>query len=685
MKLRLTWLLVFALGLILVACGGSEAEPTEAPPEPTATEAAEEPTNTPEPEPTNTPEPEPTATDEPEPTEEPEPTATPEPEPTATPEPEPTEETAMMFGDDAQTYVDEALDFSFDYPAGWFADSMMGLFIFVSSADPMAEDVDDSEVAGMIMFVVPNEEDIAPEDMFGEAFEQLDFSEDEVTVLDGPREVEVDGIAGQGITFETEEGDLVLTGDMNIIADDDVIYMFIGVSPSDMIEDNQPIFDAILASAQLGEPDFDLAFGDSMFDIDGPELGPAEYQLGDLETIYALETAGTTVFSYTLEADTDYIFYAQGDDSTDLVLTLNGPSGEFINDSDMTGGGGPEALVVSTQDAGEFQVVVEEFFGSSLNASVVGADLSNGESAEIAEDGGEVVVVLETSDRPRLLFVSGTDDMDLLITNDSELYADEGFTGESELLFVPSGEGQTLFIRDFGSATGTVTYSVVDLDDGFRADELSDDGFDGFGGFGIDVSTAVAAEVDVVLEAASEEPVVYSFDLEGETDYFVFFTTENGDIDAVIEVGDSEGTSLDRVDDGFGGEPEALLFTPEMGGTYVVKVEGFLGPIEGRVVVVPVEEVVSAEFGSAEDIIQVAVPASEMVTALVVLPSESLDPVIDSDLGVYVDDSASGGAETAVFLPSDVDGTATIELFSDAQGTIDYALVTLPAEMAPSE
>ena len=295
-----TSLLLLTLVLSLPACGKKEPTPTPVPPVPTPVP----PTFTPIP-PTATPTPvPPTATPTPVP-----PTATPTPVP---PVPTPTPATLRL----TTEYIDEQAGLSLLLPEGWAAISFFGTTLIGESEDALGNAMTD-EMPDLVAIVVtgsPEDLDVdltdmeSPADLFKEA-EALSLGED--VEIGEVKELEVDGypaaaaeitnVALDGNSEEPMNGYFMAV----ILADQDRIAMFVGVTTPERWEKELPTFKAIAASLTFVEPKaaelptVDVKLTDEPFvnEAKGYRIAyPDGWEVMDLSTMIDMGTNSVTAF-----------------------------------------------------------------------------------------------------------------------------------------------------------------------------------------------------------------------------------------------------------------------------------------------------------------------------------------------------------------------------------------------------
>ncbi len=168
----------------------------------------------------------------------------------------------------------------------------------------------------------------------------------------------------------------------------------------------------------------------------------------------------------------------------------------------------------------------------------------------------------------------------------------------------------------------------------------------------------------VVRAATMVEGLTQRFVFSGLADRPVMLLAQpaDEDLDLILTVYDLDDNELATIDEGFSGEVEYLIFTPEADGDYVVEVGEFLSGGDYYLGVLPLEdegpgillaETTSVASGGEVNYTLTAAPGEAIL--FVIEPEEDLDAEYDiyddaDNLLVEVDENFSGEPEAAIFV-----------------------------------
>lgn len=275
--------------------------------------------------------------------------------------------------------------------------------------------------------------------------------------------------------------------------------------------------------------------------------------------------------------------------------------GEAVEEPEVTNTEGP------TMD-GSTMLSVGDIFASPLNEDGQRDFFFNGQAGET------VTFTIEPQDDAMDLVMEIFDaDLNSLVRQDNE------FSGDPEVvIFTPLADG-TYFIRvsDFYGATGSFNVTAV-----AGAVESTEP-----------ISETISLETGQLTEGAlTGAPRYYAFTgTAGQPTTILLLPTE--DLDATIAILGSDGTILvDEIDEGFSGDPEAVTFTPDADGEYLLLVDAFSTPQgDFNLFIFDSENSLKVEGTVPDNSFQnyrVCVPANATLI-VAVLPVGSLDPVIN--------------------------------------------------------
>ena len=136
--------------------------------------------------------------------------------------------------------------------------------------------------AAFIGMAMPTE-GLTLEDTFEEAIGQTGFDEENVTFVGEPSEVMIDGNRGIQRNLELVQDGMPLTGKLTMVENGDFFNLLLTIVSEDEEADYWPQLDAIVASAELSEPNLEGMF----------EGFVDEFGTGDMEDAAAVAaTAG---------------------------------------------------------------------------------------------------------------------------------------------------------------------------------------------------------------------------------------------------------------------------------------------------------------------------------------------------------------------------------------------------------
>lgn len=588
--LKRLWLIVL-LTALLAACGGEQA------PEPTAT-VTPLPSATPAPTNTNTPVPSPT----PAPTNTP--TPTPTPEPSATPD-------ALAGG---QEYEIATIGVTLTYPEGWVAEDFLGILtIIADSPETAATGLETDQLTeGAVMLVFGGPDD-------GEEMLTMDdlFDDPNVTVIEGPEPVTINGAQGMRVLARDTSNDDDLTVLALFLQINDWTYVFVGVTPTFQADEFVPLLEATMRSAEFGEPTgYDGFLGGAMpTDI-------SDLAVGDV--VEDTVTEDGRGFAVNLAADQQYLIAAGG--SGDLVLTVYDATGASVASVDDSLSGELELLVWQPPAAGVYTIGVRNFsVGATgdLLLTVQEADPVVGTSVTFTADGATVPVVYAVSE--------DGDDLVLEVSADSgdddPIAVDDSISQPEVLVLADLAPGSyTADARGFADLVDDYTLIVVLLDARFAA-------YGGERGFGGDVGREPAAIAGplglnaVTTYAFPATSAVFEATVSADTTY-VIAVTGSDQTDMVISVTDADGFELARADRTGLDQVEVLAWTAEEAGTWTVTVEDFYGDpstyaIAFYAVTDPLaSETVNVTVGGARHTVVVVIPVDDSDLTLTVLDDD---------------------------------------------------------------
>lgn len=422
--------LFLLLALPALACSalGSDATVT-----PVATSTAEATATT---APTNTPEA--TATLEP--------TAT--PEATETPEPTPTAEIDANFID----YESGVNGVSFSYPGDW---SILDLFFLaVASDDTLLEDtsgVDDGAV--IVIFAGDSDETPAgdPESLLEEAAPGSEFQD--VTIIDGPTETEIQGQPATLVTFEAiaDDGTAITIRLANIVSGPRTAGV-IGITPTAVADNYLPTIEAVINSIELFEPTEEDPFGGLVGGDEPPAEELIPFGPGEIATGSVAE-GGFQDYQFTGIAGAPIVVALQPAEDFDVILEIFpvGDENSLLADVDTGFPSEPEVLVFTPEADGDYFARVSGFAGTAGDYLITMFDPSQGVTLEgaVADDeaaefrvcvpAGEllIAVVFPDEDFDPVFNLNGPGGGQLL----DEI--DNGASGDPEVIFYTGGVDST--------------------------------------------------------------------------------------------------------------------------------------------------------------------------------------------------------------------------------------------------
>ncbi len=494
-----------------------------------------------------------------------------------------------------QTYDNEALGVSFEYPADWYAEEIFSLFTVVSS---VPFDIADESDEGVGMFVTVDlaEDEGTVDEQFAEAMADLESGEAEgVTLLGEPEDILVDGKPAKRMTASIEEEESGQVSRIVLVDNGDSVVSFISFAPLDEWEDSVAILDAIVDSAEIGEPDFDAvgnifdevvedAF-DEAFDESGGEsvIVPTDITAGEIGIGYTIQAVDDVFVAYSLTGGVNYYFVTQALAMGDITLALIDANGSKRADIDNSSSGGSELLSFTPEEDGEFTLQVGEYSGDPQAFNLQVLEIAEWDSAELSADSDtDHVIELAPSSGAQMLIVIPSDLMDVGISGDSgspdiDFYVDRGFEGEPELLIIPPSESSDRVVEIWSiDVDGIVEFALVPLDDAFLPSESG-------------IIELYNAETQTLFGQSTLTNQLF-FDVSDKSALTLRFSGQAGrelavridpdeELDAVIEFYNDIGALLFDIDDGLSGEPELASIRIETAevSEYVVSLGGWLG------------------------------------------------------------------------------------------------------------
>jgi hypothetical protein len=216
---------------------------------------------------------------------------------------------------------------------------------------------------------------------------------------------------------------------------------------------------------------------------------------------------------------------------------------------------------------------------------------------------------------------------------------DDGFSGEpEEIVFAAPADGEYVVrARGFAGAAGSYVLTIAAGGSVDQAEGL----------------TPMALQTAYNEELAGE-PAGYLLSLTAGQMIPIILIPETEDQDLVLAIYDLFGNQLARVDEGFSGEPEGLLFQPDADGDYEVRVDAF-GTDEGGYMLMAFDPELAFQLDdevgddAAVDY-RMCVPAGASLVAMA-LPEDGFDLTITllgpggGNLTDDIDDGFSGEAE----------------------------------------
>ncbi|MEM7331561.1 MAG: hypothetical protein AAF490_05690 [Chloroflexota bacterium] len=586
-RLTLLSLMLLTASMLLAACGGGD-EPTS------ETGRTDETTDTTEATDDSSSEQVDATTDEPEeePTEEP--TAVPEPteEPTAVPEPteepmeEPTPEPAADFALTGE-FNSPAGGFSLNHPSEWLAQDLFGFVVLVSDEELLeADDFGSDGAAALIVSGTQEELEISDDDLEGalnEGFEQMDFGDGEV--LEEPQIVNINGQEGARMVVNIVD-DIEVTSVIYVLFSGERVAIFMGMSPPVMAEENIPLFDAMVQTLVLSEPEED-AF-ETGIDLGGPGVGEVEGFLlfGD-DVIGTIGESGSSTWDFVgIAGETVDILVLPSSDDLDVVVDVVDIDGNSIlpNGAVDDAFGAEEILGLEIVESGTFYVVVSGFDSTDMGeynlifneAGAVAVESGGGDSssgldpvsAGVVSYGQSIVgaVTAETA-LPSYAFTGSAGDIVSVVVDpvaELDVVVDVIDSLGNSIIFAGSDNnfGQEILMVELPE-DGEYRVVVSAFDETVTGEfEVT------LGGPGGSVIFA-----DDQLEEDAEEHAFPFNALEG--DIVNLVVIPDGEFDAVIQLFDEDtDEELYRIDRSFGNE--ALGYIIPESGNYYFLITGFV-------------------------------------------------------------------------------------------------------------
>lgn len=638
-RLLLTVTLVVVMGLLLVACGGSE-EPT------------------PVPEVVNTPIPPP-------PTDTPVPTATPEPE----------------VGADFVPFESAEGGFSLRYPDGWFTNELFGFAMFASHEE-LLDAPDPGEEGGIAVVLagdVSEYETSDPVALLNTSSADMDIASD-AEITEGPTAVTINGQdAATAVIKGTSDNGTPLAAFITVIINGDRVAIVMAVTPAESEAEYRPIFDAITNSVEVGVPTAPV--------IDIPDVGPSEGVLlyGQTKT-GTIPVDGSAAWDFIgLEGEAIDIIVRPQVDELDAVFDILDESGTSILDGEIDDSFGDEELRgLTLPSSGAFTIFIRGFAGSGgdYEVTLAEAGAATGSSTEGAIGYGDLMTgSIVSGESASWSFVGQANDfVDITVAPfDFDLVVDVlDSRGVSILNEGPADDSyDTEFIRVLPlPEDGTYTVVVTGFEGEFGDYEITVDLSNG----GLPGSIIFAA--DTLEEDETEDGHAFPFTaLTGEV--VKFYVDPEFGFDTVIEiVNDDTDEVLEEIDATTGFE-EAIFTVPEDGNYYflVKGFEGAFGAYEATLLgsdfvifELAVGDGVIGRFGSDGIIDYLYRGAAGETVIFTVETEDDLDLMLAmTDLNdnalLTVDEFVAGGTETLSYtFTEDLIVFLTVSEFNASQG-----------------
>lgn len=469
-------LLLVGILALLVACGGSDPEPTATPePQPVATEAPPEPTVEPTTVPTEVP-----------------PTA--EPEPTAAPVAD-VDVTGFALLESPEG------GYSIQHPSEWIAQGFFGVNLIASDATLLDDPSQVEEGAVIIAIGSPitdlGEGITTPTDAMDEAMTQFDLGGSDMTVVEGPTETTINDLPAaisrlEGAADDGTELSMIVAVVFNEEAQQAVILF--GATPIGQETDYIPTLNAIINTVQVFAPTV-VETDPITPDVEGLTIEGA-LVLGETSEAVVAEN-GSSGWTFTGVAGTAVdIIVEPTDDELDAVVDVQDstgasilPDGEVDDEFDRE-----EILGVAIPADGEYTVVVRGFAAggggytvsvseagtASSTGPVVGtgggtlaygdtasATLGSGEVATWTFEGGErdVVDVVATPEDDMDIVLDIVDSAGNSILDDGELDASFG-EEHARLITLPADGTYTIVIKGFADDSGDYDVTLTAANNG---------------------------------------------------------------------------------------------------------------------------------------------------------------------------------------------------------------------------
>ncbi len=349
--------------------------------------------------------------------------------------------------------------------------------------------------------------------------------------------------------------------------------------------------------------------------------------VGDPETLTFVPTISAT---YYLAVSA----YGAGTGSFQLdVVGLANPSGDFVADDTST------SATVSAPGT-EWGSIDSAGFAGGDDSDWYAVRLSAGTTYRIDLDGASTLDPVL-----RLFDGSGSTLLDS---------ADSGYLGQSEYLyFAPATSGNYyLAVDGYGQTTGAFNLSVTQVSGG-GGNNNDTVGDTVASSASINLGAAQAAHVDGFINSGADADW-YGVQLVAHTTYA--FNLGSFELDAVLQLHDAQGSTLDYVDNGWQpGDSEYLQFTPEASGNYYIDISGY-GDSVGDFLLDVYALTASNSVDTVGD-----TPATAAVGALA-LGGNSVRGIVDSadDTDVYALSLSAGTTYWFDLASSTLDGTLSV-------------------------
>jgi hypothetical protein len=496
------------------------------------------------------------------------------PEPTATP-------------DAAAGFIDFSSaegGFTARYPSDWFINDRAG-FTTVASSEDLLDGGEPGDKGAMAMIVADDGDEFSGSDPVASLNTLLeDFYEaDNAVVVEGPAAAVLNGQSGAtAIGTGTSDSGTPFVAYFATLASGRRTVAFIGTTPAASESEFKPVFEAMVNSIEVGEPEATTT-----------ELPATEGFLlyGDT-VVSAVTEAGPSVWSFIgIEGEVVDITVRPLDDELDAVVDLLDESGASLLEAELDDSFDTEQLIGFPLDVsgeifisvrgfadsvGQYELTVAESGGAPMGGETfaVAGSLSYGDSVNStiageaasvwAFDGtaGDVInITVEPLDDELDVVIDVLDASGVSVLANGEV--DDSFGTEEIIgLNLPSSGSYSIASRGFAGSTGNYRLTVVEAGsfDGTGGQLAYGDLVDGsVGSEGASTWQFFGAEGDLI------DITVYPFD----------------EFDLVVDVLDASGLSMlpdGPVDLSFDNEYIRVLRLPD-DGSYLISVTGYEGAV----------------------------------------------------------------------------------------------------------